>query len=373
MPIEGITCDQCGSSDVTEFKPNTYACSACEHIFKYVDPTHAEVEVAPQFCEEGCGNPVGCKCSLCGNMACNLHGKRAYVWLAGRAKLTQADLELLAKTALPKLQSTWCISCAGQMNRTEIAEYLVLALEDYGSPEARLAAAIALGRIGDPIAIDGLGMAAQTDMDDVERAAIESLGNIGDVAAMPFLIERIKRCSNESTQMAAIDAAGEIGSEAIPILANKILQDTDWFGNDHPLQIYTVNVLARKGGSSVIPEHIWALTNGGTKLKIAAADALGDIGDSSAVPYLVDELNNEYEDIRMSSAKALGKIGDADAVPQLIRAMKAPKNANWNRVVLHNRTDVRSEAARALLRIGDPKGVSAVKKSMRRARLQLDD
>lgn len=38
MPVEAISCTRCGSGDVKEVKANTYFCSHCESVFKYVDP-----------------------------------------------------------------------------------------------------------------------------------------------------------------------------------------------------------------------------------------------------------------------------------------------------------------------------------------------
>ena len=36
MPTEIIKCTACGSTDVTEFKPDTFVCGHCEAVFKHV-------------------------------------------------------------------------------------------------------------------------------------------------------------------------------------------------------------------------------------------------------------------------------------------------------------------------------------------------
>jgi DNA-directed RNA polymerase subunit RPC12/RpoP len=43
MPIETIKCQECGSADVTEFKPGSYVCSHCESVFKVVSTVGAGV------------------------------------------------------------------------------------------------------------------------------------------------------------------------------------------------------------------------------------------------------------------------------------------------------------------------------------------
>jgi hypothetical protein len=63
VPIETIKCQECGSAEVTEFKPGTYVCGHCEAVFRHVDPSKVTVENTPAFCF--CGNPVQVQCNLC--------------------------------------------------------------------------------------------------------------------------------------------------------------------------------------------------------------------------------------------------------------------------------------------------------------------
>lgn len=61
MPLEAISCTQCGSVEVTEVKANTYFCDHCEAVFKQVNLAGAMS--GPQFCE--CGAAVMVKCTVC--------------------------------------------------------------------------------------------------------------------------------------------------------------------------------------------------------------------------------------------------------------------------------------------------------------------
>jgi hypothetical protein len=71
MPLESIACTHCGSSEVTEFKPGTYACLHCEGVFKYADPTTLVVTQEKAFC--WCGNEIVRKCFFCGVGLCRYH------------------------------------------------------------------------------------------------------------------------------------------------------------------------------------------------------------------------------------------------------------------------------------------------------------
>ena len=61
MAIETIKCRECGSADVTEFKPDSFVCGHCEAVFKRTDPN--SLSVTPTFCS--CGNPVTALCQVC--------------------------------------------------------------------------------------------------------------------------------------------------------------------------------------------------------------------------------------------------------------------------------------------------------------------
>jgi hypothetical protein len=67
MPVETIKCQECGSADVTEFKPGTYICAHCESVFKVVDPS------MPSHTLCSCGTVVVGRCTDCGIAVCGHH------------------------------------------------------------------------------------------------------------------------------------------------------------------------------------------------------------------------------------------------------------------------------------------------------------
>src|ERR1700736_4220979 len=76
MPIETIKCQECGSADVTEFKPGSYVCGHCEAIFKHVTP--ADGSGGCQI--GGCGVPAVGKCNACARRFCTTHQVRDKVF-----------------------------------------------------------------------------------------------------------------------------------------------------------------------------------------------------------------------------------------------------------------------------------------------------
>jgi hypothetical protein len=69
MPVETIKCRECGSADVTEFKPGSYVCGHCEAIFK-----HAMSGDATGGCQvDDCGVPAVGRCASCGRRFCKTH------------------------------------------------------------------------------------------------------------------------------------------------------------------------------------------------------------------------------------------------------------------------------------------------------------
>ena len=72
MPVETIKCRECGSADVTEFKPGSYVCGHCEAIFKHITPAH----IAGGCQIDDCGVPAVGRCSSCNRRFCGTHQAR---------------------------------------------------------------------------------------------------------------------------------------------------------------------------------------------------------------------------------------------------------------------------------------------------------
>jgi ribosomal protein S27AE len=75
LSLEPLRCTECGSPDVTAFKPGTYVCGHCETVFKLaLSPGPGSVAAV---CEvEECGVGAVGRCGRCGEAFCTSHQAR---------------------------------------------------------------------------------------------------------------------------------------------------------------------------------------------------------------------------------------------------------------------------------------------------------
>jgi HEAT repeat protein len=139
-------------------------------------------------------------------------------------------------------------------------------------PLARMSAAHALGKIGDPRAVDALiEVLHDSDLEVVARAAF-ALGQIGDARAAPALV-------------------GVLGHD------NRELEAT------------MASVLERFAASAVQP-LIRALGHENWRAREQAADALRVIGAKDAIPSLAPLLADPCWQVRFAAVNALGNLGE---------------------------------------------------------------
>jgi HEAT repeat protein len=178
-------------------------------------------------------------------------------------------------------------------------------------------AARALGRIGDPRAVDSLRRLLKDERDDLRASAAKALGDLGNVA-LPAVPDLIITASNESYDQypasigAASKALRKIGPPAIPLLMEALEDD------------YTLGAagLALGGmGPEVIPYLETALSSGGNQA-VGATVAAEKLGPAAAplVESLIRALNeNKIEGLRFAYTITRIGPGARDAVPSLIR------------------------------------------------------
>jgi HEAT repeat protein len=177
----------------------------------------------------------------------------------------------------------------------------------------RLAAIEALGEIGDLQAVEPLITALQDDSWGVRSYAAAALGTIGDTRAVRPLTALI-RDSKKVVRKAASEALAKIGPSADP-------ESQGWYLV--ALERWDDAVLL--GGAAVEP-LIAALENG----EPDAARALGEIGSDRAMGPLVDVLKDREPFLRKAAARALEQIG----LPSdpLMRAWYAVEIGDWEQV-----------------------------------------
>jgi hypothetical protein len=74
MPVETIKCKECGSTDVTEFRPDSFICGHCESVFKHLRQSNPGGSSA--VCEiDKCGVSAIGRCEWCSRPVCGGHLK----------------------------------------------------------------------------------------------------------------------------------------------------------------------------------------------------------------------------------------------------------------------------------------------------------
>lgn len=229
----------------------------------------------------------------------------------------------------------------------------ILTLLGDPDPRVRIAAAVMLGRIGDPAAVPGLIEALVDPSANVRHAAAEGLGRIGDPSAIQALAQSLRQ--DYWTQYSAITALGSLHDSRaahalIPLL------------NDEGLRSAAIAALAAIGDITVIPVLTGLLTRGDPATHDDAVAALvklhKEVGryvtldgghnclpsigaaleDEALVAHLLDSLSHPDREVRRNAVIALGWCQDDRAAAALIPLL--------------DDYDLQEDAAAALLAIG---------------------
>ena len=180
--------------------------------------------------------------------------------------------------------------------------------------QVRSFAALTLGRIGDPRAVDAL-IEATRDPGISSRAAL-SLGEIGDRRAIPALREMARQQPAER-HWAGLALANLCEPEGFELLLDVARSDMHWTERRH------------------------------------AVIALGELRFRGAVETLAKILRGEDVHLRVAAARALGETGDPAALPALRAALDDQERTIWNEDV-----SVAEVAEKALRRLESTLGTS---------------
>ena len=315
---------------------------------------------------------------------CNSKSPRAVKGLLTALWHENREVREAAVEVLSKIDPNW----AGSAPARAAVESLVVTLKE-GTWGARLAAAEALGHIGDPRALGPLatalkdtyvrkkalealrqmdpnwqdseaGMEAiallEADLQDrdsgVRDAAVTALGLIEDKRRVQLLVRMLLDQSRDVRQAASkalsrIDqnwAKSEAARAAVPTLVAAL--------HRRKRRALTLEEGLRE---SALEEGIRRKLRLGSEVavhmgddlivRLAAAQALGQIGDAHAVEGLRKALVDENTAVRAAATGALGQVGDAQVVGTLVAALSDPASS------------VRLVAAGALGQIGDARAV----------------
>jgi HEAT repeat protein len=201
------------------------------------------------------------------------------------------------------------VEALGKIGDPKAVDPLINALKDEDE-YVRKNAAGALGKIGDPKAVDPLINALKDDDIGVRWRVVEALGKLGDPKAVDPLTNALKD-ENKYMRQGAAEALGKIGDpKAVDALINA-LKDEEWF-----MRHRAAEALGKIGWKPKDNEEkAWYL--------VANRDYESlKLGKHSVDP-LINALNDDVNSVRKWAAEALREIGDVRAVEPLIQAISS--------------------------------------------------
>ncbi len=184
----------------------------------------------------------------------------------------------------------------------------------------REAAVKAVGKLGDPQAVDLLLACLREKGFSPRYTVIKALGDIGDPRAISGLIPIIADPQEDTyVQKAAIEALGKIGDLHTADLLYSILTDKE---RDYRVRLAAAKALGDMKASQYVDTLIAYLTYPGNSSEVRRVmeEALGKIGEPKAVESLIETF--KYRSPRWFEAltifRALSQIGSSEAIQFLM-------------------------------------------------------
>lgn len=209
-----------------------------------------------------------------------------------------------------------------------------------GTKPVRAAAARALGRIGDPEALDPLTEALDREgAVEVKREIAFALGILAEPQAVPALLAALDKEVDATTSSEIATALGRLGDTAALDALHGLL-DSSW----GMIRERAIEAIALIADARSIPVLVEAMDDADPGIAWRAAYALEKIESTEQVPALVDATASNNELIRRAAVRSLGRLAAKDGVDAVVAAHDAD-HRDWH-------LDCR--IADALGRIGEP-------------------
>lgn len=222
-----------------------------------------------------------------------------------------------------------------------VTDALNATLADTTLPAARrIEAALRLGQLGEPDALDKL-VRLKTGGDVATRRAVTvALGSLGDLRAVEPLIATLDDADP------SVRAEAAAGLKKLGFTAEKLAADLA--AAPPSARVEALRLLAKLGGTGQSRLVIAQLQSREPIVRGTAAYALGELKTDGAAEALIPILRDPDAAVRLQAATALGRIGDAKASDALAAALRG------------NDAALATEAAASLAKLNERKAVPAL-------------
>lgn len=259
----------------------------------------------------------------------------------------RATPAILPYLSLPPEKKRIVTGALGLIADPATEKYLVQSLQDpEEDADARVQAALGLGKIGTPSAVSVLINALNNENLKISDGAVAGLQRAGGKA-----LGALKTAVNHpdpNVRVRAVQSLGGIEStESVPILADAL--------NDPDVRVKraAAQALGNTGQPEAVPVLIRALGMEDGGVVLTAAGSLKQIG-TPAIPALRQALRSPDSTSAYYAASALAQMG-SDAASALLQAAREPESQKWALIAL---AEVRLPEAKPLfeqaLKSGDP-------------------
>ncbi len=229
------------------------------------------------------------------------------------------------------------------MSGGELLDYL-----GDSDPEVRARAAVALGRMGQPIAVFGLGNLLIDSVEIVRIEAAFAIGQIGDSSGIIPIAANLKNEKSAEVKCAMIEALGKIGhpdvvgtiisyaAEPDPAIRSSVAfalaylprhgrtQDLVQLSRDSIADVRwkAVYAMSRTADSTAFGRLHWCLKDSVSLVRLYAARAIGALNDSSGLSHLTDRLRQESDDfVKVNLIRSIARVGDRQALKSLLNIL----------------------------------------------------
>lgn len=206
-----------------------------------------------------------------------------------------------------------------------------------------------LGKRADAAALPVLLATAKSGEKAIRIAALQALPEIGDVSAVPTLVEATADVDDDVSRTAKESLAGIQGKE-VDAAVIALLDKTE--PKD---RLTAIELIGRRRMTAEIPRLFKAADDADQAVRLAALKTLGQLGGETEAPALLDRLLNAKESqdrdaCERALSAAAAKTENADACAEKIIARLASAQPEQKNALL-----------RVLSAVGGPKALQAVR------------
>jgi HEAT repeat protein len=245
------------------------------------------------------------------------------------------------------------VSALHSIGHTDMPALIATRLKD-PMPEVREAATRVAGYFGYPRTLERIIALASDPVPSVRRTAIESLCNYDDRTAWLAIATAASGDPDATVRAAAIRACRDPKSREVERVVEASLEDSSMWVRYHG--VHSLAARARHGSMPVwLPARLVerARSDPAPPVRIAAMEAIAALRIERGVPALIGALNDAEPDIASQAATALGAFDTAES-----RAALRP-------LVSSHRPPVRRAAIESLGQLKDSTAVDAIREVAR--------